>query len=113
MLFKRYNIPSIWLRHTELSPLLMSLSFIYVQYCFLFSLILSQHPLHANTQCSSLYETAFVAGICFILFSDKSACLKQEPSRTIFYPKKKKKAVVMTNRLTHCCAHIATRLKDA
>lgn len=57
MLFKRYNIPSIWLRACTMlsSPLLFpSLSFLHIQHHFLFSLNLSQHPLrmHTNTQTS-------------------------------------------------------------
>lgn len=92
MLFKRYNIPSIWLRAcTELSLLLiLCLSLFSIMYNVVFFSHSSCHstPYMQIHKCSSLYEMAFVA-VSYCSQIDKSACLKREPSRTMFYPKKK------------------------
>lgn len=118
MLFKRYNILSIWLRACTMlssSLLFLSLSFFYTYNIIFFPSLTLTHTPRVCVQIHklpSLYGTTFVAmSYCSQIVCDKSACLKQEPSRTMFYPKKT--SPVMTNTLTHCCAHIATQQKDA
>lgn len=85
MLFKRYNIPSIWLRACTMlsSPLLFP-------FFFLAYFVTAPPACAYKYTNTSLYETTFVAMSYYSEFvCDKSACLKQDPSRTMFYPPKK------------------------
>lgn len=99
MLFKRYNIPRIWLKAcTKLSPLLflyvLIFLFIFFTYATLFSFfthLVTAPPMCCVqiNKCSSLYDTTFLAiSYCSQIICDKSVCLKQGFFRTMFYPKK-------------------------
>lgn len=114
MLFKRCNILGIWLRACTK----LSFPFLFLSLSLYFSLqphflILSEHLcVCTNTQMSIPFMKLHLRRFHIVL-SDNLVHLvwnKNLPEQC-FYPKKS--SLVMTNTLTHCCAHIASRLKDA